>query len=76
MKTDVPTVIQTLSSRACTYARKDASRSSCQPAACTSKQRRFCMLCAHCPKCVDNPHGVSCDLCDACSACTLQTGSS
>lgn len=76
MKTDVPSVIQTLSSRACTYARKDASRSSCQPAGCTSKQRRFCMLCVHCPNCVDNAHDVSCDLCDACSACSLQTSSS
>jgi hypothetical protein len=76
MNTDVSTVIQTLSSRACTYARKDATRSSCQPAASTGTQRPFCMLCVHCPKCVDNPHSVSCDLCAACRVCSLQTGRS
>lgn len=73
MKTDISNVIQTLSSRACTYVRATASRSVCQPAANDGPKRSFCMLCVHCPKCVDNPHGVSCELCAACRVCSLNT---
>ena len=51
MNTDVSTANQTLSSRACTDARKDATRSS-------GPQRSFGRLGVPGPKSVGNPHGV------------------
>ena len=47
-----------------------AERLPCPPRA-AGTQRPFCMLCVHCPKCLENPHTVSCDLCAGCRACSM-----
>ena len=70
MKTDVLEPIRTRSSRACSASGSAAKRIP-SASSVTSTQRPFCMLCVHCPKCLENPHTVSCDLCAGCRACSM-----
>jgi len=70
MKMNLPDAIQSLSSRACASSRGTAARLACETVA-SPGQRPFCMLCVHCPKCLDKPNEVSCELCAACRVCSV-----
>gem|GEM_PF-2495964 len=70
MKTDLLEPLQACSTRACSVSNSAAKRAAGTPGV-KSTQRPFCMLCVHCPKCLENPQTVSCELCAECRACSL-----